>query len=69
MPNTFAEALRRHEEAKRKQYGGGEASNRIIGPKCSGAPPGPNGQYGGSSFPNYGPEIKNKSSPPGPTAS
>ena len=41
----------------------------ILGPKCKGAPPGPNGQCGGASFPSYGPEVKNKSAPPGPTAS
>jgi len=69
MPKLSAEAIRRHEAAKRTQSGGGGIPEPILGPKCKGAPPGPNGQCGGGLFPNYGPEIKNKSMPPGPTAS
>ena len=69
MPTLSTEAIARHKAAKRIQSGGGVMTQPILGPKCKGAPPGPNGQCGGASFPSYGPEVKNKSAPPGPTAS
>jgi len=68
MTKLSAEAIRRHEAAKLRQSGGG-LPQPILGPKCKGAPPGPNGQCGGGLLPNYGPELKNKSTPPGPSAS
>ena len=68
MPKLSAEAIRRHEAAKNTQSGGGAMTQPILGPKCKGSPPGPNGQCGGGLFPNYGPEVKNKGAPPGPAS-
>jgi hypothetical protein len=68
MPKLSAAAIHGHQAAKLTQSGGG-VPQPVLGPKCKGGPPGPNGQCGGGLLPNYGPEIKNKSTPPGPTAS
>jgi len=68
MAKLSHEAIRRHEDAKRNQNPP-TCTSGVLGPKCRGGPPTPNGHSGGGgSFPIYGPVVKNVSTPPGPSA-
>ena len=67
MAKLSHEAIRRHEDAKRK-HNPSTCKPGVLGPKCRGGPPAPNGHSGGGSFPIYGPVVKNVSMPPGPSA-